>query len=218
MGGVAAEVPTGGVSTFLVVASWLSLASAAVQCVNGVIRVGEALRAPDDNSLQRWANEQWYSGTMLFVDAVGVGSGIASLPFAMRNLWAVLARQRRFAAQNLNFEALKAMNRSQRLRAISEVFEDAARTPEGRAALVQAAREAQIGAHTLQQGTALSVRHADRMRSIISEETARRLAATLRDIIGNAVGAAGSAMPDRLIGSASGFVNYVINLVAPAAR
>ena len=133
--GVAGEVATGGLSSFLVVASWTGLATGGLQCLNGLVRVGAAFAAPDDNSLQRWDSSLTYSSATLLVDAVGVASGVSTLPFAARNLFAALARQRAFIAKGLSLESLRAMNRIERLRAISEVFEDAAKTPEGRKVL-----------------------------------------------------------------------------------
>ena len=140
VGGAAAEVPTGGASTFLVIAAWTGMVSGGVQCLNGLVRVGAIFAAPDDNTLQRWDSNLSYSMGILLVDALGIVSGVASLPFAARNLLAALSRQRAFIARGLTFDALRSMNRAQRLRAISEVFEDAAKTSEGREALVRAAR------------------------------------------------------------------------------
>ncbi len=211
--GAAAEVPSGGVSTFLVVASWTGLATAGVQCLNGLVRVGAILAAPRANTLQRWDSNLTYSMSILIVDAMGIATGVASLPFAARNLWAALARQRAFAARGLSFATLRAMNRGQRMQAISEVFEEAARSPEGRVALVQAARDAEIGTTSLQRATGVSVRHAELLRRIISDETARRITSSLRDVLGGLSGIAGSATPASLTGSASGSVNYLINLV-----
>jgi hypothetical protein len=215
--GAAAEVPTGGASTFLVVASWTGLATGGIQCANGLVRVGAILYDPDDDTLSRWDDNSVYKYGILFVDAVGVIGSIGSLPFALRNLWAVIARQRAFVARNLSLEALKRMNRLQRLRAIAECFEEAARTPEGRAALVAAAREADIGAQTLQRTSGLSVNHASTLRRIIADETVRRLHSSLRDVFTNLGGIASSASPDRYVGSASGSVNYVINLLDAGA-
>jgi len=213
LGGAAAEVPTGGASTFLVVASWTGLTMGGIQCLNGLIRVGAIFAAPKDNTLQRWDSNLSYSMAILIVDAIGIASGVASLPFAARNLWATLARQRAFAARGLSFESLRAMNRVQRMQAISAVFEDAARTPEGRVALVQAARAADIGAPSMQRAAGISVRHADLLKKVISEETARRITSSLRDVLGSLAGMGASATPAAVTGSASGSVNYLINLV-----
>jgi hypothetical protein len=103
------------------------------------------------------------------------------------------------------------------LRAIAECFEDAARTPEGRAALVAAAREADVGAQTLQRTSSLSVNHAATLRRIIADETVRRLSASIRDVVSGVLGIGGSATPDRYVGSASGSVSYVINLLDAGA-
>jgi len=99
------------------------------------------------------------------------------------------------------------------LKAISEVFEDAARSPEGRVAPVQAAKDAEIGAPSIQRASGISVRHAELMRRIISDETPPRITATLRDVLGGLAGVGASATPASMTGSASGSVNYLINLV-----
>ena len=59
----------------------------------------------------------------------------------------------------------------------------------------------------------ISVRHADLLRKIISEETVRRITSSLRDVLGSLAGTGASATPASLTGSASGSVNYLINLV-----
>ncbi len=215
--GAAAEVPTGGASTFLVVASWTGLATGGIQCLNGLVRVGAIFAAPKANTLQRWDSNLTYSMSILIVDAIGIGGGVASLPFAARNLWATLARQRAFLSRNLTFEALRAMNRLGRMRAISEVFEEAAKTAEGRTAMVQAARAANIGAPSMQRAAGISVRHAELLKKIISEQTVNRISSSLRDVLASVAGAIASATPASLTGSASGSLNYVVNLIDSGA-
>ncbi len=211
--GVAGEIPTGGASSFLVVAAWTGITMGGLQCLNGLVRVGAAFAALDDNSLQRWDSTLTYSSASLLVDAIGVASGIATLPAAARNLFAVLSRQRVFMAKGLSLASLRGMNRVERLHALSEVFEDAAKTPEGRKALVEAARSAGIGSKTLQRGSGISVRHAEALRRVISDETVKRLSASLRDVLTGTAVVGASATPASLTGSASGSVNYVIHLL-----
>jgi hypothetical protein len=211
--GVAGEVVTAGASTFVTVASWTGLTMGGVQCLNGLVRIGAIYARPDDNTLQRWDSAFGYATTMLVVDAIGVASGLSSLPFAARNLFATLARQRAFIARGMSFESLRAMNRLQRMRAVSEVFEDAAKTPGGRSALVKAAREAGVGVNSFQRLSGVSVRHADTLRRVIADETVRRISSTLRDVFTSTAITAASATPASLTGSASGSVNYVIHLL-----
>jgi hypothetical protein len=90
--GAAAEVPTGGASTFLIIASWSGLAMGAVQCANGLVRVGAALTDLDGDTLDRWDRNTGYTTIILIVDAIGVAGSLASLPFAVRNAWAVVTR------------------------------------------------------------------------------------------------------------------------------
>jgi hypothetical protein len=212
-GSVAAEVPTAGTSTFLLVASWAGLVTAGIQCVNGVVRVGAIIANPDGNSLQRADENSVYKYSMLLVDAIGVASGIAGLGAAGKNLWAVMARQRSFAARNLTEEALKNMNRAERARVIREVLEEASQTAEGKRAIMDVAKAVSIAEKTLAREGSLSVRNASAMVKIIGEETTKRLHGNLVGIFGTLAGTAASASPGEYTGSASGSVNWLINLV-----
>jgi hypothetical protein len=212
-GGAVLELPSGGASTLLIVASWTGLFAGAIACGNGLVRVGTAYANLDGNSLDRWDSNSSYSMIMLAVDAIGVATNVATLPFNVRNLWAVISRLRAFRAQNLSFDALHAMNRLQRMRALSRVFQDATRTQEGLESVMKAAREAQIGAQTFQRSSGLSVNHADTLVRVTGDETTRRLETALLNVLGNIATPAMSATPAGLTGSASGSINYIVHLL-----
>lgn len=212
-GGVAAEVPTGGATTFLVVAAWTGFVTQSIQCANGLARIMEIQFSPESDTLEQWDQHNFYKYFMLILDGAGVTASVASLPFAMRNLWAVLSRQRSFAARGLSLERLKTMNQTQRLHAIQEVVEEASRTPEGRDALIRVARESGVGAKSIQSTVGLSVRNADRMVTVVRDETIRRLKGSLAEIGGSLIGFGASGMPSRLVGSASGSVSWIINVL-----
>jgi hypothetical protein len=212
-GSAAAEVPTGGASTVLLVLAWTGMVTSAIQCVNGVVRSAEALSNPDSNSLQVWDENEIYSKSMLVVDAVGVVSAVASLPFAVRNLLAVLERR----GGLVTAEKLFQMTREEREAAVKAAVKQASRTPEGAEAVQsalrdaglsekQAAQTAKFGAHT--------ARRAKVVARVISEETARRLHSSARDIIGGVGGAVVSGMNANVVGSASGSVNYFFHVLA----
>lgn len=216
VGGAAAEVPTGGASTLLVVASWSGLVTGAVQCANGLVRVGAALSNPNGNTLDQWDRNSGYSTTLLMVDAIGVTGGLTALPFAVRNAWAVVTRMRAFATADFSLEALRRLNRIERFKTLSKMFQEAARTPEGASALVAAAREARIGASTM-QGSTLSVNHSQTLVRIIREETVRRLHWSLASVFATLTGQGVSASPSEYTGSGSGSLNWVINLIDAGA-
>jgi hypothetical protein len=209
LGGAAAEVPTAGASTVIVVLAWTGFVTSGIQCVNGVVRAAEAIHNPASNSLQQWDTNKIYSTSILIVDAVGVVSGLASLPFATRNLLAVLERR----GGMVTAERLAAMSRAERPAAIQRAVGEATRTPEGRQALEAALRDAGLterqAAQVLAHGAG-TARRAGIVARVISQETARRLNGSLRDAIGTVAGAAASATPESLFGSASGSVNALI--------
>ena len=213
--GVAGEVPTGGASTLLVIASWTSLAAGAIQCANGLVRIGAALSDLDGDTLARWDENSWYSIAILVVDAAGVTAGLTMLPFAVRNLWGIVARRAELAKLDVSVEALRRLNRTQRFKLVAKAFQDAAKTPEGAGALVAAAREARIGAQTMQQAAGLSVNHSETLMRIIGKESVKRLAWSLSELFGNLAGHGLSASPAEYTGSGSGSINYVINILDP---
>jgi predicted flavoprotein YhiN len=146
-------------------------------------------------------------------DAIGVAFSVATLPFNVRNLWSVVSKLRSFSAQSLSFEALRSMNRLERLRALSRVFQDATRTEQALNEVMAAAREAQIGARTFQQTNSLSVNQADTLVRVIQDQTVKRLETALLNVLGGAATPAMSATPARITGSASGSINYLIHLL-----
>jgi hypothetical protein len=186
--GAAAEVPTGGASSFLVVASWTSLVMGAAQCANGLVRVGAALSDPDADTLDRWDRNTGYSTVMLIVDAIAVTGSLASLPFAVRNAWAVVTRMRGLATMDLSLEALRRLSRLERFKLIARLFEEASKVPEGAHALVDAAREVNIGARAFQRTASLSVNHSATLVRIIRDETVKRLQWSLAEIFANVAG------------------------------
>jgi hypothetical protein len=212
-GGAAAEVPSGGASTFLIIAAWTGMVTQGIECANSLVRIGAIATDPDANTLQQWDSNNAYTTVLLITDAVNMASNLASLPFAARNLWAILARQRSFIARGITLEMLRNMNRAQRMELIGEIVAEASRTPEGRAALIQAARDAEIGAQSIQRAASLSVRHAQTMVRIVSEETIRRLNSTLLGVVSAMAGTVVSGMPYSMVGSASGSVNWIINVI-----
>lgn len=78
-------------------------------------------------------------------------------------------------------------------------------------------RRAPPGPHVsfaMQRAASLSAAHSAKMTKIISVETTRRLTASLRDVLLGGVGGLGaSASPRQYTGSASGSINWLINLV-----
>jgi hypothetical protein len=212
VGSAAAEVPSGGSSTFLLVASWAGMITAGAQCVNSLARLGVIGFDPAGSQLHALDSHKLYSVTMFVVDGIGVASGIAGLPAGLKNLWAILVRRSSFATRGLSEAAFRQMNRNERAKVISELVAEATRTPEGLQAVIAAARQAGVGAASMQR-TSLSVRNATRMASAIADETAKRLSRTLLSVLSIPAGIAASAGSPHLVGSASGSVNYIINCI-----
>ena len=215
-GSAAAEVPSAGTSTFLLVVSWTGMVTAGIECANSLTRLGVISYDPKGDQLQQLDNNKIYSYSMLAVDALNVASGLASLPAGAKNLYAIIARQRGFAARGLTEASLRQMNQVQRAKVIGELVQEASKTPEGLEAIMQAAREAQVGAKSIQRGT-LSVRNATKMTSVIADETMKRLSRSLLSVLSVPAGTGVSAMPSSAVGgAATGSVNFIVNLIDAA--
>ncbi|MFO0850868.1 MAG: hypothetical protein U0871_20270 [Gemmataceae bacterium] len=216
IGGAAAEVPTGGASTALVVLGWGGLVTSSIQCGNALVRVGTALADPDDNTLQRWDDNKVYSGIILAVDGAGVVFSVVSLPFAVRNLLAVLERRGGMVAA----AQLEKMTREERRKAIQKAVNEASKSPDGRKAVKEALEKAglkpgQVGATFA--GKAGNAERAAVVSRVLTEETARRLSSSIRDVVGGFGGLAASATPSGYVASASGSLNALIVHVFPGS-
>jgi len=212
-GSAAGEVPSGGTSTFLLVASWVAFGTQSVECINSMTRFGQVLMDPKGNSLEQWDENGTYAKAMLIDDAINQAANLAALPFAVRDLWQTVSRLRGFAARGLTFDVLKSMNRMQRLKVISEIFWEASQTPGEQQAVIKAAREAQIGAKAMQRTSGLSVKQADIMVQVVKDVTISRLKLSLTGVVGTGVGLVASGMPESVVGSASGSINWIINVI-----
>ena len=205
VGSAAAEVPSGGSSTFLLVVAWTGLATSSVQCINGIVRTVEAARHPDSDSISRWDQNKVYTVSFLIVDAIGVGAGLASLGPNVKNLLAVLERRGGLASG----EALAKMSRDARGKAIQAALQQARRNPESAKILDEALREA-LGGRVIRRvarNVIIASRNAGQVSDIIADETARRLSRAIIDVVSSVDTPIASAMPSNWVGSASGSVN-----------
>ncbi len=228
VGGVAAEVPSAGTSTVVVVVAWTGAVTSGVQCANGLVRLGAIWADPEGNTLQRWDQNSLYAGSILIVDALGVVSGFASLGIAGRNLWTLMQRTRGFKSWGLSESILKSMNRAERAQAIEGMLAEVAETPHGQEAIKAAIAEAEAAGKTLVKSgrTNLSVQAASRIAKTIDKQTAAALQKALNDLLvaeakaGLATGAGigASGLPSSWVGSASGSVNWLIHLVDGAVE
>jgi hypothetical protein len=98
------------------------------------------------------------------------------------------------------------------MRVLRGAFDDATKTAEGRAAILDAGRAGGISEQTI-KGASLTVRKAEKLARVINDETIRRLHFSLMDSF-SSLGSIGlSATPNSMTGSGSGSVNWLLNVV-----
>lgn len=205
LGGAAAEVPSGGTSTFLVVVAWAGFATSSIQCINGIVRTVEAASNPDSDSLARWDQNRIYTVSFLVVDAIGVGAGLASLGPNVKNLLAVLERRGGLPTA----QALAKMGRETRAKAIQDALNQARRNPDSAKVLDQALKDA-LSSKTVRRvakNAVIAARNATVVSDVIADETARRLSRAIIDVISAVDSPIASGLPSQWVGSASGSVN-----------
>jgi hypothetical protein len=214
-GAAAAELPSGGTSTFILVASWTGLVTSGLQCVNGIVRSVAAVTNPDSDSLAQWDENSLYSVSFLIVDAIGVVAALITLRPAIKNLIAVLQRSGGLAST----EALGAMGRAARAKAIRDALAQASRNGDSAKVLQQALKSAGITAGTVARvarSEVIAARNAKVIAEAISRETARRLIRAVIDVLASADSPIVSSMPATWVGSASGSVNKAIEVAKNA--
>lgn len=206
----AGEIPSAGTSTFLLVASWTGVVTSGLQCVNGLVRSVEAFRNPD--ALARWDQSTAYKWSFLIVDGIGVAAALATLPMALKNLYAVLQR----SGGLMSAEALAKLGREAKAKEIEKALAAARRNAKSALELDKALSDA-VSAKALRRiaaGSAvIAARNSAAINQVISKETTRRLARGILDVISAVDTPIASAFPPSSVGSASGSVNATFGFV-----
>jgi len=211
-GGAAAAVPSGGLSTALIVVGYVGLVSSSVACVNSLGRVGVAMVEPDSNSLQVLDRDYDYSMFIWINDIVGVTTAVVAAPVAFVRISRLLRARRAFPSA----DALRGMTRRQRMSTIEEGLRSLG--PGERQAAREALRESGFGESQINRllgtrpGLPRSLQRSGatrRLTEVMSESRAVLLNESIRDLVIAAAGVTGSALPHHISGS-SGVANYVI--------
>lgn len=210
VGSAAAEVPTAGTSTLLLIASWTGMVTAGAQCINGTVRAVEAFRNPQSNTLQQWDENAVYKWAFLLIDGAGVASGVAALPQGLKNLAAILQRR---GALKMSVESFARLDKAGRKAAIKEAVAQASKTPEGRKAILESMEQGGLKANQAAnavKGTVGTIRQGKLVLKAISKDLGKRLNAAVLDALGNSAGIAASFSPEKYTGSASGSMNAIV--------
>ena len=125
VGSAAAEIPTAGASTVILVAAWTGFITQGIECVNGLSRTVEAYRNPNDNSLERWDSNVWYTRTMSVVDTAGNISDVVGIGAATAGLKRMLTIKGALPGE----EALLAMSKKERITAYREAIKKISKSP-----------------------------------------------------------------------------------------
>jgi hypothetical protein len=218
-GATAAEVPTGGMSTFLVIVTWTGMVTSIMECSNAAARVAAALGNPEGSELEKLDNDKRYQLIFLIVDALNVASAIASLPSGVKSL-ANLIKQRA-AAKGLTEAVLRHMNRAERAAEVSKLMKDVERESGGMQKIVEALNDPAVEKAAMKlmsgKGGHLAVMPAEKIATKIAKGLADQLQKRLFDFMTTGAGIAVSGAPSKYVGgAASGSVNFIINLTAPS--
>lgn len=219
VGSAAAEVPTAGLSTVILIAAWTGFVTQGIQCVNGITRTVEAYRNPNDNSLERWDSNEWYNNTMLVVDGAGVLSGLVGVGGAAAGLKKMLTMKGALPSE----EILQAMTNQQRVTAYREAVKKISKSPSQATEFDNLLNNLRPGiAKRLRENKAVIIRRsASDVSRLLSQKTMNALLDTTKEIVITGSGITFSGMSQQSVGSASGSVrwagehinNIVINII-----
>jgi hypothetical protein len=207
--GAAAEVPTGGASTALVILGWTGVATSGLQCINGIVRSAEAIANPDSDSLEQWDKNDVYKWSFLIIDGVGVATSVVGMAAGMKNLWAILERRGGLMAA----DKMANLSRAERAEAVRRAIAQASQTPEGKAAVAKALKEAKLKPNQVKQAMTRgvsTVRLSKKAMAAVSADAASRVFKSTRDILAGVAGLGVSASSSKYTGSGSGSLNAII--------
>lgn len=210
VGSVAAEVPSFGTSTVLLIAAWTGFVTQSIQCVNGITRAVEVYRNPDENSIQRWDGNEWYSNTFKVINDIDLISGVISISGAAKNV-----RNMLILKGALPEEAIKTMTNAQKIdaykRAIKKISENPVLASEFENLLKKMGPRV---ANRLKRNNEVIIRRSTLgLSKLVSEHTLKSLMSSVKEIFINSLSIGTGALPQKEVGSASGSVNWAINQI-----
>lgn len=219
-GGVAAslagEIPSFGLSSFLLAASWVSFASSAIQCVNGLVRSG-ADYVGGDEVLTEWDNNYIYKNATFLVDYVGVSTSVVSLSAAAKDIWLAARLDQMLAAKGLNFIKLKILPKPQQKEILLPALKELMKTRQGRAIVAKQFRQANA-AHASDMLKVIN----NSSGRVIDSGTVKRIAESLRKVGTDVVTSGGTILASSTesanTGSASGSVNWLIHIIEDSSE
>jgi hypothetical protein len=215
-GSAVAEVPSGGLSTVLLVASWTGLITQSIQCGNGIARVVEAYNNPDDNSLERAEKDRFdpnsdstYTKIMDLVDIAGLVSVLPGTATAAISIRKMLMLRGALPAEELMMK----MTNAQKIEAYQNAAMRVSKNPSAKAEFYEILKS--LGKRTIsrmEQGNEIIIKRSMvAAGKLVSEHTLRELTKNTREILITSLELTVNAMPKEYVGSASGFLNKALD-------
>jgi hypothetical protein len=203
-------LPTGGLSTGLVIASWTGVITGYAQCINGAYRIGEAISDPTLRSLQKLDGNWYYSKGTQLIDIVGLIAGVWGLQNVGKQVMKKLQSMRISAETRKMLQS--AQTRKELSRGIKRAVDEIVQTNSEKE-LINGIITEISGKNWFFISTGLV-----NFKKDISKKIIKELNPTLRDSIDTIVNdnrsffasIAANAAPNNVTGSSSGLVNDAI--------
>lgn len=223
---VATELPSGGLSTALLLVSCAGLASSSLQMGNCLQRLGQIACHPNSNTLQQLDNNQFYTRMFTLIDAVGIFSSGYQITASGLGVVKLLIDRRLLCNEQgalLTVQAFISLRMPERKLALQKALQQASKTPQLRLEIEQALRDVAAqrkdrlgGRDIANHFSGHGVPNADRVRTVhamLSARSAERLSKLhaaifqeSRQIVSGSTSIAVSGTNPNVTGAASGSV------------
>ena len=210
IGGGASEPLTFGLSSAVVVAGYAGLVSSGAQCLNSVARTTVAYAAPNDNSLERWDSNTYYSFFTNAIDVVGVVTGVVGVAGAAREIKTFLRIKNLLASE----EELNAMTRAQKIEAFNSGLKRASQEENIAKELKKILDQMGRAGNRMARGNPVIIRRElSNFTRTVSDATANALSRNAKSIVLTSINLGLNGAPATFAGGASGTLNKLGNMV-----
>lgn len=208
--GVLGEVPSGGLSTAAVVVGYVGMQANGVQCINSVVRTVVAYEDPLGRQLQSWDSNKIYSYFMQAVDIVNLASGFASIGMEGRNLINFLRMRGALASER----EVAAMTNAQRVEAYQKAFKNVSKNPAAAAELERIISAMQKNGVNMENASFKIIKkNMGKMAALYEASVFEKIRDSVRNLVIASTSVGLNGLPSQYVGSASGTMNQIGNLV-----
>ncbi len=209
-GGAAAEPVTGGFSTVVVYAGYVGMATSGAQCINSIARTVVAYSSPLGRDLEGLDSNGFYNLFTKAIDIANIASGFGSIAGAGRDINTFLALRGSLASE----EKLAAMTNAQRIKAYDHAVKKVSQNRQVSEEFYKLLNDAgRVGRRMAAGNPVIIRREVQGFSKLVANATLDKLSLSVKSVLVNSASIGMNGLPAQYVGTASGEMNKVGNLV-----